>query len=881
MLFQPRTDVVDGPLAFRMRRTAAAQAGEHGLEVMTLPLLAARLAGGFRQPATVEQLQFAVRTALAAGGFQEIEAVRALPGTARAMLRTLSAAWRADVDLSEEASRHPRLADLALVQERIREVLPEAALIAPDLRDAALTNVDRAAGRLGPVVLQGMLDVDRVWRSLLVALAARTDLVWQAPPGRLDVGWFPGRVEAVASTAPTVRAEVCADPRAEVVEALRWARDLMSRGTAASDIGIAAPTPEAWDEHVLVLARDADLPVHFSHGLPALETSEGQACAALAEVLLSGLSQERVRRLLRRAPSAAPDLPEDWGDGLSRAAGLFTAQHWRRALVDARPKRRSGELAEAILIALVDRLSHGPTVAAQAGDSLLTGEAQRLWRTALGVAPAEALRLALQTLRVPDTQQAAAAVSWGPASHLAGAPRRHIRLLGLSSRGWPRGRREDPLLPGHILDPKRLESMSRSERDLDHFTVLTTAASDSVVLSRARRSAEGALLPPSRLWPQGAAELARTRIPAHAMSESDRLLARPPEAASQPHLASTRLCWMNWRSVERTAHDGLFAAEHPVLARTLSRPQSATSLRRLLRDPLGFVWRYVLGWRTEEVGGLQLTTDPRTFGELTHEILRQAVNSLEPDPGFAKASGGQIDAAVAAAADAVLNDWPLERVTPPPQLWRRTVEAAAKLAGQALRLDETLGGTRSWTEVVFGEIEPPDTASIPDECPWDPTQRVVFGGLAVRGRIDRLDLRAAGDAARVTDYKTGATPRQPDALVLDQGRELQRVLYAAAARQLLPDLRQSVSRLAYLRDGPRIAALSGDGLDAAFADAEGFVEIAVGLLKAGHAPAGPDALDTYNDLRLAMPAELDAYMRRKERAFGEVAAALSPLWSRR
>jgi hypothetical protein len=183
--------------------------------------------------------------------------------------------------------------------------------------------------------------------------------------------------------------------------------------------------------------------------------------------------------------------------------------------------------------------------------------------------------------------------------------------------------------------------------------------------------------------------------------------------------------------------------------------------------------------------------------------------------------------------------------------------------------------------VVFGEIEPPETASIPEECPWDPTQRVTFGGLAVRGRIDRLDLRAAGDAARVTDYKTGATPRQPDAIVLDHGRELQRVLYAAAARQLLPELRQSVSRLAYLRDGPRIAALSGDVLDAAFADAEGFVERAVELLKAGHAPAGPDALDAYNDLRLAMPAELDAYMRRKERAFGEVSAALSPLWSRR
>jgi hypothetical protein len=42
-----RLIVVDGPLAWRMRRFQAAQANEVGLEVLTLPLLASRLAGGF------------------------------------------------------------------------------------------------------------------------------------------------------------------------------------------------------------------------------------------------------------------------------------------------------------------------------------------------------------------------------------------------------------------------------------------------------------------------------------------------------------------------------------------------------------------------------------------------------------------------------------------------------------------------------------------------------------------------------------------------------------------------------------------------------------------------------------------------------------------
>ena len=39
-----RTVIVEGPLAFRMRRIAAARQGEAGVQIMTLPQLAARLA---------------------------------------------------------------------------------------------------------------------------------------------------------------------------------------------------------------------------------------------------------------------------------------------------------------------------------------------------------------------------------------------------------------------------------------------------------------------------------------------------------------------------------------------------------------------------------------------------------------------------------------------------------------------------------------------------------------------------------------------------------------------------------------------------------------------------------------------------------------------
>ncbi len=74
------TLVVDGPLAMRMQRLAAARNGSIGREILTLPLVAARLAGGFIAPVATDVLYPAIQTALAAGGFQDLDRVSSLPG---------------------------------------------------------------------------------------------------------------------------------------------------------------------------------------------------------------------------------------------------------------------------------------------------------------------------------------------------------------------------------------------------------------------------------------------------------------------------------------------------------------------------------------------------------------------------------------------------------------------------------------------------------------------------------------------------------------------------------------------------------------------------------------------------------------------------------
>src|SRR3990170_3341042 len=103
-----------------------------------MPQLAARLAGGFTQPPRSEDLDPAIRAALEAGGFAELETIRQLPGMIRAVARTLAKIWQADLSLLIGDDRSARLADIAEIEQRVHANLPRGVLTPRDLRDAAL-----------------------------------------------------------------------------------------------------------------------------------------------------------------------------------------------------------------------------------------------------------------------------------------------------------------------------------------------------------------------------------------------------------------------------------------------------------------------------------------------------------------------------------------------------------------------------------------------------------------------------------------------------------------------------------------------------------------------------------------------------------------------
>ena len=185
--------------------------------------------------------------------------------------------------------------------------LPPSMVRPADLVAAGLARLDHAAALFGPIEIVGITELSPVWRPLLHAIARRVPVRWNAGP-RPVPDWLDGDLVEIVrdeSKSPDISAVSAATAYHEAVEAMRWARELLASGRAEpADIAIASATPSEYDDHLLALGADANLDLHFVHGVKVTASREGQAAAALADILLRGLSQTRMRRLntLLRVP---------------------------------------------------------------------------------------------------------------------------------------------------------------------------------------------------------------------------------------------------------------------------------------------------------------------------------------------------------------------------------------------------------------------------------------------------------------------------------------------------------------------------------------------------------------------------------------------------
>lgn len=872
------TLVVHGRLATREGRLAAAQTRRHGVQIMTFEQAAARLAGGFTKPIDDESLRAAVRTVLPTTPMGELENIKMLPGMIGASADTLRKAWRAGID--NRSADHPRVDAIAQLEAAVLAQLPDGMMRPVDIVAAANSRIAHAPAVLGAIEIVGLTDLSPCWRPLLKALAARIPVQWTAGPRSVPSWLDDSDVLVVRSgaEAPKVGSVSAATAYHEAVEAMRWTRALLASGISPSDIAIATASPSDYDDHFLALRADANIDLHFVHGVRITTTREGQAAAALADIVVRGLSQSRLRRLaaLCRDSVRLASLPEGWLRVLPSDAPLSTSPAWTRLLTHLKPDDWPDGMDHGqTLRTAVDLLAKGPDAAQEIGEAFLKGRALSIWHKALLAGPAASIDVTLETLKQDDGLEACVSVAWMPASALAASPRRFVRLIGLNSSRWPRGIAEDRLIPDHIIPTAELDPLPVGLADRRDFETILATTSDEVVLSRARRDSDGRLLGRSALLTAYGDEtyLRRNAIPPHAFSETDRLMARPREFASYPQTISARTCWRDWRLAEITPHDGLVRQDHPLVLAILARTQSASSLKTLLRSPLGFVWRYAFGWKAPQSNAEPLVLDALAAGDLIHLVLDRALQNLETTSGLAAADTSAIEAAVAEASAEVAAEWETKRPIPPNVIWDRTLGDARSLASQALAYgDDHLLGSRSYSEVPFGGSEPKSHAVLP----WNASLPVTIpnAGFRIAGYIDRLDIADDGSRAFVRDYKTGRPPRGD--IRLNGGRELQRCLYAFAVKALLGDHVAIGASLLYPREP---LDLQLDDPEAVLADITGYLRAARSALASGAALPGPDTGGDYDDLAFALPANAGAtYCKRKQPAATERLGDLAQVW---
>lgn len=883
-----RTLIVDSALAALEARTRAARERDHGLQVMSVDQAAARLAGGFLQPIPLEALKEAVQGALVDTELGSLASIQAFPGMTRAATTTLIKAWDADLDLTDG---HARTAALATLDAAARDRLRPSMRRPGDIVRLALERIAHAPTVLGAVEIRRLADVAPVWRPFLTELARYVPVRWQ-PGSRPTPDWIGGAgivLDEPERHAPALAGVSCANPRQEAIEAMRWARWLIAEGTARpQEIAITATMPADWDAHLIAMSRDANIPVHFAHGRPVVSTADGQVCAALAEILLNGLTQDRVRQLvplLRSQCGRLQGLPDAWTRILPRDAPLTSLELWQRHLARVHKWPQDVNFSEPLLVVL-DQAAKGADGAEEAGDALLSGISLSIWKQALAEGPPHALDVTLQGLRVPDAVDPAGAIVWGPAATIAGAPRPYMRLLGLTSRAWPRVLGEDPLLPDHIVPRDKLDPVPVPERDQRDFRALLAGAEHEVMLSRSRRDAEGRQLGVSPLWPSDLEPeyLERSRVAPHVMSEADRLLARPREFAGSELAGSARQCWIDWHTADITPHDGLIRANHPLIVETLSRPQSTGALQKLLRDPLGYVWSEVFRWQEPEEDEEPITLDPLALGTLVHAVFEDVTRRLEQGPGLAYADAAAVATTAAESVRAVAEAWEDRRPVPPRLIWNRLLRRAEAAVAAGFESEfgangpGPLTGQRSLAEVPFGQAGWRDPPPEGREPPWDidaPVQ-ITGTGILITGRIDRLDLADGNGAAAVVDYKTGKAPSPKRPPQVKGGQELQRCLYAFAVHELLGGIPVD-ARLVYPFAGLVFRLEDPDGTLEALTE---YLNIARTQMLGGQALPGEGSEDRYNDLRFALPGDAkDRYFREKRSAFNARHGRLVDVWS--
>lgn len=279
-----------------------------------------------------------------------------------------------------------------------------------------------------------------------------------------------------------------------------------------------------------------------------------------------------------------------------------------------------------------------------------------------------------------------------------------VICAGLNEGSWPQPPAADPLLAPAILRALGVPG-SEFRIGLAAHDLAGALGAPQVVLSRALRNAEGPTLP------------SRFLLRVEALLGDD--LAKEHRETAIPAL-------LPYLDRDRPKADAYLRPAPDPAPALRDVTIKVTALDRLLGDPYQFYAQAILDLRHLQPLAADPFSDPALRGTLVHDILDKWHQARVADPALPVAP-------FAAARFTAERMHPLFRA-----LWQPRLIAA--LENFASMIDAPAHAGR----VVFAS---------------EYTGEMIFDGVKVKGRVDRIDRLADGTLA-IVDYKTGAPPQK-------------------------------------------------------------------------------------------------------------------------
>lgn len=860
------TLIVDNMLSMQEEKLKLAKENKLGVQVMFIEQFFERLAGGFLKTINYMQTQKVINKNVEKVELKEIKNISKLPGFSKATANTLFKVWLSDIN-KDDYKENSRFNDLMNISNELEKSLFPNIKLPKTIVELCNNNLDNIKNIFGDITFKNMTEIAPLWKNAILKIVTynkskKNDInfYWDSCHYKkpdwvnLENGFIVK--DNIFKKTNNIKTYSFATPREEISNVIRWAKELLSKGVLPNEIAICSSMPNLYDSILFSIIENAELKIHFANGISIINSENGQEIASLIDILLRGVSQKKLKRLINLMKNdnnlLIKDLPENWEDNIPYEASLTTFERWDNILKNKKNLDLNLKNILENILQILRSYENNQTddILLQIGEKILNEESFKIWKDALEIGNLESTEQYLSNLKVFDREDPTTSIVWGSADYIACSNRKYVWLVGLVSKVWPRLKSEDRLLPNHIIEYSKLNYYPEYEKDKNNYQTFYNTTQEELNVSWYRKSEDGKIAMVSPL-------INKNQLKNHQDVLSNRKIFMP-YSIQDYYTEQTEEFKLNekyknshkkWESIwtnNLTEYDGIIDKNHPRIMQILEETQSSSSIVLLLRNPIGFMWKYGLGMNSPEYIDDPLILNSKDYGKFIHLALSNTVkicnNEIEEDELELK---NLVNNAVKMSARYA------ERLSPVPPnvIWNAICNNVQDLVFSTLttNLIPRMNNQKTLTELKFGTqnfYKESNKYNIDTEIEI----QIPNTNIKVKGIIDRIDFN--DNEVRIIDYKTSNKMKSFDNNTTNHGKEIQRIIYHEIAKKSFKNIDKIETALYFINQNKYLPLEDSENVLQQLSEQ---INLSIENILDGNTIPGPDTLEEYNEFMFAFP----------------------------